>query len=158
MTTLLLIPKSVSIYTTFVKSKIPFKMSYVITPYTKTKAADSGKLFRDTFFGVEREVDEIEQVPRSIFSRFVWSLIILVIGLGCSYLKVYGIADFGVTDFDQPPMTGAPLSLGHNLWFEFSVVNTWCAVMLAISTFIIKEYLRLFISITRQIILLFKQI
>jgi len=151
MTTLLLIPKVMSIYTTFAKSKVPFMLSYVITPYTKTKAADSGKLFRDTFFGVERENSEIEQVPRSMFSRIVCSLLFLVVGLVVAYIKSYGVSGY-------PPLqiTSGHLTIGFDLWWEFSASNTEIALVLAICTFIIKDYIRLFISIGRRIILLFK--
>jgi hypothetical protein len=140
LTTILLIPKSASIYYTLAKKPITGMAAFVITPYTITKPTEMTRMFVDSW-KLPDNVTAGPQQPRSMFSRVFWSLAILIMCTGLVWAYHYGVAGHPLQ------MRDFPLLADNSLWLEFSTTAIFSALLIAISSFIIKDYIRLFVEL-----------
>jgi len=147
---ILLIPKAISIYYFLVKNPITGMATYVITPYTTTKPDSTRRMFSDSWQD-EENATVGEQKPRSMFSRIFWSMMILALTMGAIWVFVF--TDFGHGDFSSfLKKSDANIANGGiTLWYEFSINNMGISgLLIAISAFVIKDYIRYFIALFRR--------
>ncbi|PCJ33203.1 MAG: hypothetical protein COA90_00795 [Gammaproteobacteria bacterium] len=144
----LLLAKSMAIYVFFLNNPNTEMSQFVITPYTKTKPNRNFKLS-----GVltEEEAKQLSTVKRSMFSRIVWSILSLGLAAGFIFMSL----NVGsVSERDLRVTQGVHQSLiqgGFSMWLSFSLYRlTIAAGAITVAFFIIKDYLRLFIEITKK--------
>lgn len=148
MSFFLLIPKSIAVFIYLQKNPHSEMSQYVITPYTTTKPSRALRVGEDL---TEEEAKKLLTVKRSMFSRLVWSLLSLgLVGLSIMICLLIG----ETSERDLALTKGIHLSLikgGFSMWFTFSIFRlTFCALLIAVAFFIIKDYFRLFIDITKK--------
>ncbi|MDC0598756.1 hypothetical protein OAP18_02835 [Gammaproteobacteria bacterium] len=144
LTFILLIPKTYSIYHFLVKNPVKEMSQYVITPYTKSKPVKTRQIL-STANMTEEEVKQLPTVERSLFSRFFWSIMTLLFCFGMiavSFLKGgigSGRADLILDGINMDIANG-----GSTMWYQISGHLTLCALLLAVSFFILKDYIKYF--------------
>lgn len=136
---LLLIPKSISIYYFLVRNPITGMATYVITPYTATKPKNTRLI---TAHLTKEEIDALPSVERSLFSRFFWSIMTLLF----TYMMLVVIFMLGF-ESKSPTVQAMNISIASeepDMWFQVSGFLTLSGLLLSISFFIIKDYIKYF--------------
>lgn len=132
----MVIPKSISFYHFLEKNPITEMRQYVITPFTTTKPKHTKQIFAQRMS--QEEARRLPTTERSLPSRFFWSFMTLFF----AFAMMIGAINMGVGGFiaDSYIAEGGAL-----MWFEVSLqLMMVCAIALAVSAFIIKDYIRYF--------------
>ncbi len=135
---LLLIPKAISIYYFLVKNPITEMRQYVITPYTTTKPKSTRQILAPRM--TQEQAKQLPTVERSMRSRVFWSIMTLLFTVGSVIVMI-------ITNNEILPSyaKGRIENGGISMWFEISLQTMMLsAVLLAVSIFIIKDYIKYF--------------
>lgn len=135
---IMVIPKSISFHHFLEKNPITEMRQYVITPYSMTKPKRTAQIFAPRMS--QEEAKQLPTVERSLLSRFFWSIMTLFF----AFMMVVVIVSFKNGSFVLTPDNYIPNG-GITMWFALSVkFMMLCAALLAISAFIIKDYIKYF--------------
>lgn len=140
----LIIPKSMSIYHWLRKNPIKELRQYVISPLTNTQPASTHQVATDSWM-TEEQIKQQPTKKRSMASRIFWSLMILLFTFGCSYI-IYILGYGGSQPYMQEVEKNIAVG-GLVIWFQLSLkMTTFIGLLIAISAFVIKDYLTYFKS------------
>ena len=137
LTTLTLIPKSICIYYFLMKNPITAMNTYVITINTTKQPASTSEMFINSW-QKEEEATLGPQKPRSMLSRVFWTLMILLFTAVLIWVHYFPT--------DAPFLIDkTPLAIGwFLLWANFTAISVFNGLFLAISYFIIWDYIQWF--------------
>jgi len=135
---IMVIPKTISFHHFLDKNPITEMRQYVITPYSTTKPKGTAQIFAPRMS--QEEAKQLSTVERSLLSRFFWSIMTLLF----TFMTVVIIITFKNGSLVLTPDNYIPNG-GITMWFVISLkLMMLCAALLAISVFIIKDYIKYF--------------
>jgi hypothetical protein len=145
---LLVIPKSYAVYDWLKKNPNREMRQYVISPLTDIKPASSRQIWTDGGMS-EEQIKQQPTKPRSMASRMFWSIMILLFAVGCVVvLFTEGFSKTSAYLQDNYQFIGQG---GASMWFQFSIKKaTFTALLLAISAFVINDYVVYFKSLSKK--------
>lgn len=146
---LLVIPKSFAVYDWLKKNPNREIRQYVISPLTDTQPASSLQMWTDGAM-TEDQIKRQPTNPRSITSRIFWSILILLFAIGC--LVVLFTEGFSTSSAYLQDLYLLIAKGGVAMWYQLAIKHaTFTALLLAISAFVIKDYVIYFKSPSEKI-------